>query len=297
VAEVRAALAPARRAGRTIGLVPTMGALHEGHLALIGAAREECDEVVVSVFVNPTQFNEASDLQAYPRDEARDVELAQGAGADLVFAPTVEEMYPRGFATSVRVGGVTETLEGAQRGAEHFAGVATVVTKLLSIVGPDVAYFGQKDVQQTVVLRRLVADLNLPVRLVVVPTVREPDGLALSSRNVRLSPAERERALSLSRGLRAAQRAHADGERGAARLVQLAAAELEAAGVTPEYLVVVDPLTLTDLQRVDGDALIAVAARVGDTRLIDNALLETPVGISDGDRRPATRPALSQTLT
>jgi len=295
VAEIRAALTPARREGRSIGLVPTMGALHDGHLALIREARAECDEVVVSVFVNPTQFNEAADLQAYPRDEARDLELAQTAGADMVFAPSVDEMYPAGFATSVLVAGVSETLEGAQRGVEHFRGVATVVTKLLTIVAPDAAFFGQKDAQQTVVLRRLVADLNLPVRVVVCPTVREPDGLALSSRNARLSAAERDRALALWRGLHAAARAHADGERDAVRLIDVAAAELAAAEIVPEYLVVVDPLSLAELPRVDTDALMVVAARVGETRLIDNVLLPTPVGIADGDQTPSTRPALSPT--
>ncbi len=282
VAEVRASLASARRHERTIGLVPTMGALHEGHLSLIRRAREECDVVVVSIFVNPTQFNEAADLRAYPRDEVRDVALAQGAGADLAFAPTVEEMYPDGFATAVLVSGVTEILEGAERGSEHFRGVATVVTKLLTIVGPDVAYFGQKDAQQTVVVRRLVSDLNLPVRIVVCATVREADGLALSSRNAHLRPDERERALALSRGLRAAERRHADGEREAARLVAAARDAMTPSGVEPEYVVVVDPQTLRALDRIEDAALVAVAARIGATRLIDNLLLIAPAaGVRD----------------
>jgi len=296
IGEVRAALARARRGDRIVGLVPTMGALHDGHLALIRAAGAECDEVVVSVFVNPTQFNEAADLQAYPRDETRDVALAQSAGAGIVFAPSVEEMYPRGFATAVLVGGVSETLEGEQRGVEHFRGVATVVTKLLTIVGPDVAYFGQKDAQQTVVLRRLVGDLNLPVRIVVCPTVREADGLALSSRNGRLSAHERERALALSRGLQAATSRHRDGERDAARLIEVAAAEMDRAAIAPEYLVIVDPDNLTPLERVDDEALLAVAARIGDTRLIDNVLLPAPVPNADDDTSPAAAPALSPTL-
>ena len=197
VAEVRAALREARRTERVIGLVPTMGALHDGHLSLIRRARATCDEVVVSLFVNPAQFNVASDLAAYPRDEVRDGALAAEAGADLLFAPELAEVYPPGFATTVHIGGVTETLEGEYRGVAHFDGVATVVTKLLNMVGPDVAFFGQKDAQQALVIRRLVRDLDLPVRIEVCPTVREADGLALSSRNVHLHGADRERALAL----------------------------------------------------------------------------------------------------
>jgi pantoate--beta-alanine ligase len=307
VDDVRTALAPARRRGGTIGLVPTMGALHEGHLSLIRRARADCDEVVVSVFVNPTQFNEAADLDAYPRDLARDVELAASAGANVTFAPAAAEMYPSGFATSVLVTGVTEMLEGTERGVEHFRGVATIVTKLLTIVSPDIAYFGQKDAQQTVVVRRLVSDLNLPVRIVVCPTVRESDGLALSSRNARLAPDERERALSLSRGLQAAERRHADGERDATRLLETAAAAMAPSGVAPEYLAVVDARTLLPVDRVEGPVLLAVAARIGDTRLIDNVLLAPPSGaggaaIDDGrsdllpDHRAASpEPALPRT--
>ena len=311
VAEIRAELAAARRGGLAVGLVPTMGALHEGHLSLIRRAEAECDLVVVSVFVNPTQFNEAADLQAYPRDEDRDVALAEAAGADLVFAPGVEEMYPPGFATSVLVGGASEVLEGAERGPEHFRGVATVVTKLLTIVAPDAAYFGQKDAQQTVVVRRLVADLNLPVRIVVCPTVREADGLALSSRNARLSADERERALALSRGLHAAERRYAEGERDAAALLAAAAAAIDPSGLVPEYLVVVDPQTLAPLERVADRALVAIAARVGTTRLIDNVLLGEPgTARTDGEptaarehvtptdgRGPTPRPALTPHLT
>jgi pantoate--beta-alanine ligase len=216
VAELREALRPAHREERTIGLVPTMGALHEGHLSLLRAARERCDVVVVSLFVNPTQFDEQTDLQAYPRDEARDAELAAAAGADLLFAPPAAEVYRPGFATTVHVTGLTESLEGEHRGVGHFDGVATVVTKLLNMVAPDVAFFGQKDAQQALVVRRLVADLDLPVEIDVRPTVREPDGLALSSRNARLAPAERERALALARGLEAARGAYAGGVRDAA---------------------------------------------------------------------------------
>ena len=197
VAELRSALAPHRRSERTIGLVPTMGALHEGHLSLIRHASAHCDVVVVSLFVNPAQFNERSDLERYPRQESRDADLAAEAGADVLFAPSAEEVYPPGFATAVEVLGLTERLEGAARGAEHFRGVTTVVAKLLCMAMPDVAYFGQKDAQQLVVIRRLVEDLNLPVRIEARPTVREPDGLAMSSRNRLLSAEERSRALAL----------------------------------------------------------------------------------------------------
>ncbi|WP_198671611.1 pantoate--beta-alanine ligase, partial [Desertihabitans aurantiacus] len=196
VDELRAVLAGHRRAGRTIGLVPTMGALHEGHLALVRAAAAGADVVVMSLFVNPTQFNDAGDLAAYPRDETRDAELADGAGVDVLFAPAVEEVYPTGFATTISVGGVSERLEGAHRPG-HFDGVALVVTKLFGMVRPDVAWFGQKDAQQVAVVRRVVADLDLGVRIETVPTVREPDGLALSSRNVRLGAEDRVRALAL----------------------------------------------------------------------------------------------------
>ncbi|TMM02791.1 MAG: pantoate--beta-alanine ligase [Actinobacteria bacterium] len=272
--EVRAALAGPRREGRAIGLVPTMGALHEGHLALIRAARAGCDEVVVSLFVNPAQFNEAADLAAYPRDEARDAALAAEAGADLLFAPPVDEIYPPGFATTLHVGGVSEPLEGAHRPG-HFDGVATVVTKLLTIVAPDVAYFGQKDAQQLAVVRRLVRDLDLPARIEAVPTVREPDGLALSSRNVRLGGDERRRALALKRGLDAASHAARNGgDLAAARTAGIAA--MRELGVEPEYLALVDPQTFAPAEALDGEVLVAVAARVGETRLIDNTIIGRP---------------------
>lgn len=279
VLEVRAALAGHRRTGDTIALVPTMGALHEGHLSLIRHARATADVVVVSLFVNPTQFNEAADLAAYPRDEARDAGLAAEAGADLLFAPAGGEVYPPGFSTTVHVSGVTEMLEGAHRGVEHFDGVATVVLKLLNMVGPDVAVFGQKDAQQAVVIRKLVRDLDVPVRIDVAPTIREPDGLALSSRNVHLHNGQRERALALSLGLTAARERLAAGERDATALRDAAEAAIRAHGVEPEYVAVVAPDDLSPLQRVDDGALLAVAARVGATRLIDNTLLE-PEGSS-----------------
>ena len=275
VADLRSLLAPARRAGLTIGLVPTMGALHEGHLSLIRHAHAHCDRVVVSLFVNPAQFNERADLDTYPRREQDDAALAAAAGADVLFAPTVEEVYPPGFATSVEVLGLTDRLEGAARGSRHFRGVTTVVTKLLCMAMPDVAYFGQKDAQQVLVIRRLVQDLNLPVRIESRPTVREPDGLAMSSRNVLLSAEERSRALELSAALARAARLAEAGERSAAALLEAARETLRIAGVRPEYVALVEPDTLEPVQRLDGEALLAIAARIDDVRLIDNAILST----------------------
>jgi pantoate--beta-alanine ligase len=278
VAELRAALAEPRRCGRTVGLVPTMGYLHDGHLSLVRAARAQADLVVVSLFVNPTQFDDAADLDAYPRDEQRDAGLAQDAGADLLFAPPPHEVYPSGFATQVRVGGpLTETLEGAHRGADHFHGVTTVVTKLLNMVGPDLALFGQKDAQQALVIRRLTADLDLPTRVEVAPTIREPDGLALSSRNVRLDDTDRRRALALSRALRAAEATLAAGTRDAQAITTAARAAMTPFDVEPEYLALVDPEDLRPVASVDQETLLAVAARVGPVRLIDNTIL-TPNG-------------------
>ena len=270
VAEVRAAVEPAEG---SIGLVPTMGALHDGHLALVRAARETTDFVVVSLFVNPTQFDEAGDLAAYPRDEDRDAALAAEAGADVLFAPPVEEVYPDGFATTVMISGITETLEGEHRGRSHFDGVATVVTKLFNMVRPDVAFFGQKDAQQLAVIRRLVRDLDMPVRVEAVPTVREDDGLALSSRNMHLSGSDRERARALSSALHTAEDAAHQGERNPRRVRDAALAAMNDFGVQPEYLELVSPETLAPVERVEGDVLVAVAARVGPTRLIDNTLI------------------------
>jgi pantoate--beta-alanine ligase len=294
VNDLRAELAPDRRAGLTIGLVPTMGALHEGHLSLIERAREQCDRVVVSLFVNPAQFNERSDLERYPRQEAHDARLAAEAGADLLFAPSAEEVYPPGFATSVEVLGVSERLEGASRGAEHFRGVCTVVTKLLCMALPDVAYFGQKDAQQVVVIRRLVRDLNLPVRVAVCPTVREPDGLAMSSRNALLDPREREQALTLYAALRSIEDYAARGERRSARLLEAGHQRLAARGVHPEYLELVEPDTLERLEWLDRPTLLAVAANVGATRLIDNLIL-TPV--SESSEHLVPEPARNETAS
>jgi pantoate--beta-alanine ligase len=273
VAGIREHVAAARAGGRSIGLVPTMGAFHAGHHSLMRAARERCDEVVVWLFVNPRQFEERGDLAAYPRDEARDAAEAEALGVDVLYAPSVEEVYPPGFATTVRVEGLSDVLEGAERGPGHFAGVCTVVTKMLNMVAPDLAFFGQKDAQQVAVLRRMVRDLDIPVELVVLPTVREPDGLALSSRNARLDLAGRRRALSLSEGLRAAEAAVAGGERDAAAIAAAARAAMDA--VEPEYVALVDPDSFEPMQNVNGRVLVAVAARVGATRLIDNTIIHT----------------------
>jgi pantoate--beta-alanine ligase len=275
VGELRGALGAERRAGRSIGLVPTMGAFHPGHMALIEKARADCDLVVVSLFVNPTQFGPAEDLGAYPRDEAGDAAAAEAAGVDLLFAPPAEEVYPEGFATSVTVAGLTEVLDGhpARRGAAHFAGVATVVAKLFNMVGPDVAYFGQKDAQQALVISKLARDLDFPLRVEVCPTVRDSDGLAHSSRNAYLSAEERKRALGLSRALRAAEECVAAGSTDAESVLAAARAELEAAGVEPEYLELRSAHDLSEVMRVNGSTLLAVAAQVGRARLIDNAIL------------------------
>lgn len=274
ITEVRSAVRQARADGAIVGLVPTMGAFHEGHLSLMRQARADTGLVVVSLFVNPAQFSPSEDLGAYPRDEARDAELAKGAGADILFAPAVEEIYPAGFSTTVHVAGITDVLCGARRGAAHFDGVATVVTKLFQIVAPDIAYFGQKDAQQVLVVRRLVRDLDIPVRIEACPIVREPDGLAMSSRNAYLDPAARAQATAISRALDAAEASVARGETTASAVVGAARAILDAAGIEPEYLELRDPDDLRELDVVDGPALLAVAAHVGRARLIDNRTLK-----------------------
>jgi pantoate--beta-alanine ligase len=274
-AELRELLAEPRRRGDSIGVVPTMGALHEGHLSLIRAARESCDIVVVTLFVNPTQFGPGEDLATYPHDEARDAEVADAEGVDVLFVPAVDEIYPDGFATSIQVSGLTEVLCGApgRRGPEHFRGVTTVVAKLFNVVQPDVAFFGQKDAQQAIVIRRMARDLDFPVRIEVLPTVREPDGLALSSRNRYLTEEDRERASALRRALDAAEAAAAAGQPLDAAL-DAARAELRDAGIEPEYLEARDaedlaPATVLNSRPV----LVALAARVGHARLIDNTLI------------------------
>jgi pantoate--beta-alanine ligase len=273
--ELRLELDAARLSGRSIGLVPTMGALHEGHLSLIDRSVNENGLTVVTIFVNPTQFRPGEDLDAYPRQLQIDEALASERGADIVFAPTAEEVYPAGFNTSVAVRGITETLCGApeQRGHEHFDGVTTVVAKLFNMVGADRAYFGQKDAQQVAVIRRMARDLNFRTRVIACPTVREADGLALSSRNAYLSPTERPRALALVRALRSVESALADGEQDVDRLRE-PAVELLGETDSVEYFEIVDPETLAPLQMITGDALAITAARVGRTRLIDNMLLQ-----------------------
>jgi pantoate--beta-alanine ligase len=273
IAELRQALDPRRREGARIGLVPTMGYFHEGHLSLMRRARGENEIVVVSLFVNPTQFNDANDLAAYPRDEARDAAMAESSGVDFIFAPDVSEMYTPSASTIVVVNGVSEPLEGESRGPGHFRGVATVVAKLFNIVQPTVAYFGQKDAQQALVIRRMARDLDFALRVEVCPTIREPDGLAMSSRNVRLSPTARSQALALKRGLDAAAAAIDVGERSVAGAEMIGREAMQALGVDPEYFAVVSAETLTSPPAVAGEMLIAVAARVGGVRLIDNQIV------------------------
>ena len=273
VHDLRTTLGAERAAGRSVALVPTMGGLHEGHLSLIRAARSEHDVVVVSLFVNPAQFSESSDLASYPRDEATDAALAARAGTDLLFAPSQAEVYPDGFAASVQLRGLlTETLEGEHRGPAHFDGVTTVVAKLFGMAAPDAAFFGAKDAQQLRVVRRMTSDLNLPVRIVACPTVREPDGLAMSSRNARLDPEQRQSALGLSRALGEVARGLAD-----ARYASVAEAEsaglavLTGHGCEPEYFRVVDPESMAPVALLSGYVLLVTAAHVGRVRLIDNA--------------------------
>ncbi len=276
-AELRDALEPTRREGVKIGLVPTMGYLHEGHLSLLRAARRRCDVVVMSLFVNPAQFGPDEDLDSYPRNEARDAELAERAGVDLIYAPPVDEVYPEGFATGVEVGGgLTEVLDGEpnQRGTGHFRGVTTMVAKLLNSVAPDLVFFGQKDAQQAIVIQRMVRDLDFPVEVDVLPTVREPDGLAMSSRNAYLNPEERRRAAALIRALRAAESVAESGETRPQVALDAARAELERAGIEPEYLEAREADGLAPAESLNGrPVLVAIAARVGRARLIDNLVI------------------------
>src|SRR4051812_3624050 len=280
VAELREALAAERGAGRSIALVPTMGYFHEGHLSLMRQAREQSEVVVVSLFVNPTQFGPGEDLDSYPRDEERDAGLAEREGVDLLWTPDVAQMYPEGFATAVEVGGeLTGVLEGdpEQRGPSHFRGVTTVVAKLFNSVQPDAAYFGRKDAQQAVVIRRMARDLDFPVRIEVLPTIREEDGLALSSRNAYLDPEQREQATAISRALRAAQQAASEGEISVSALVEVARNELRDAGIEPEYVEARSAEDLSPIAELNGrPVLVAVAARVGRARLIDNVVIAPP---------------------
>jgi pantoate--beta-alanine ligase len=252
-----------------------MGALHEGHLSLVRAAKQRCDVVVASVFVNPSQFGPNEDFSKYPRDLNRDCELLAREGVDIVFAPTTEEIYPPGATTFVTVEALDARNEGRMRPG-HYRGVATIVTKLFEIVRPDAAFFGQKDAGQLALVRKLVADLNIPVEIVGCPIVREADGLAMSSRNVYLSTAERKQALVLSRALKAVEAAYKSGERDAAALAKVAKGVFAVEpAVTPDYIEVLDPATLLPVTRASGETLIAVAAKVGNTRLLDNVVLKS----------------------
>ncbi len=271
IGDLRAAL---RAPAAPIGLVPTMGYLHEGHLSLVEAARAECPTVVVSIFVNPTQFGPNEDFEDYPRDEDRDLELLGEAGADIAFIPSVEEIYPPGDSTRVRVGGLTEVLEGERRPG-HFEGVATVVSRLYLMVAPDRAYFGEKDAQQLAVLRRMTADMQFPIEVVGCPTVREPDGLALSSRNIYLTPEERAQAPALHAGLQAAAAAFENGVRDASALRAVVRDHIAAQPLAEiDYVSLADSATLTELDGlIKPPALLSLAVRFGAARLIDNVTL------------------------
>ncbi|HRP07480.1 MAG TPA: pantoate--beta-alanine ligase [Gemmatimonadales bacterium] len=271
---LRERLRQERRAGRSIGVVPTMGALHEGHLSLVDAARHEADFVVMTIFVNPLQFRPGEDLARYPRNLERDMELAAGRGVDLVFAPSVEEMYADGTETRVVAGDTAIRWEGAARPG-HFDGVLTVVAKLFNIVQPDLACFGRKDVQQATLIAAMVQDLDFPVRIVVVPTVRDSDGLALSSRNAYLSAEERRAALAIPRSLEAARTAWRSGERRGDLIRSAVATVLDGEpSLVTDYIAVVSPRRMEQVETVEGSTVIAVAVRAGSTRLIDNITLE-----------------------
>ncbi|MGB8537290.1 MAG: pantoate--beta-alanine ligase [Acidobacteriaceae bacterium] len=273
IAETRTACARIRLAGKTLGLVPTMGVLHQGHLTLVRAAQASCDAVAVSIFVNPTQFGPKEDFATYPRTLDEDCRTLEAAGVDLVFAPSVQEMYPSGASTFVEVAGLSDRLDGASRPG-HFRGVATVVAKLLNVFAPERAFFGQKDAAQVAVLRKMVRDLQFAVQLDVCPTVREADGLAMSSRNRNLSAEQRRQALVLSRALLAVKQKAQGGERESAKLLAEALRVLAGEpGIQVDYCRIVEPDTLEDIPDVGKGALVAVAARVGTTRLIDNVLL------------------------
>lgn len=262
-----------RQEGKRVGLVPTMGYLHQGHLSLAAAARQDCDTVVMSIFVNPTQFGPNEDYEAYPRDLSHDRALAEGAGVDYLFAPQPGDMYPNGYSTFVNVEGVTDHLCGAKRPG-HFRGVATVVSKLFHIVQPEKAYFGQKDGQQVAVLRRMVADLNMPVEIIARPIVREADGVALSSRNVYLSAEQRQQAVVLSQGLARARDLFVQGERDGEILKKAVTDVIQTAPLAKiDYVQLVDGDTMAPIPKITGNAMLAVAVYFGETRLIDNVLL------------------------
>jgi pantoate--beta-alanine ligase len=272
-ARIRQMIDAARREGRTVGFVPTMGALHAGHASLIDVSRNECDLTVASVFVNPTQFAPNEDYRQYPRDLDRDLKLLGEHGCELVFAPSVEEMYPPGHATTINVGSVAEPFEGEIRPG-HFNGVATIVMKLFQLVSADRAYFGQKDYQQSLVVRQMVVDLNVPIEIRVCPTVREADGLAMSSRNAYLSPDERRRSLALSQSLRLAEKLVVDGVKDTVTIRDRMLAQIQGAGgVDVQYIAFVSDGTVTPVTTITGPTIVAIAAKVGRTRLIDNLRL------------------------
>lgn len=276
VGQLREALAPLRRAGKRIGVVPTMGALHAGHLSLVRIAQAECDLTVVTIFVNPTQFGPKEDFAKYPRTLEKDLAALATCGPSLVFAPTVEEMYPAGFSSSIEVGPVAEPLEGACRPG-HFGGVATVVMKLFQIVGADIAYFGQKDYQQTLVIRHMVRDLNVPTEVKVCPTVREADGLAMSSRNAYLDSQARQRSLVLSKSLELAQTLVNQGQREATVIRAEIEREIRTAeDAQIDYIALADPETLAPVDAIRDGTVVLLAVRIGGTRLIDNRLLSIP---------------------
>jgi pantoate--beta-alanine ligase len=273
IQEMRAASRAVRRAGKRLGFVPTLGALHQGHISLVRAARVSSDVVAASIFVNPTQFGPNEDLAKYPRPFGRDREMLEREGVEFLFAPPVDEMYPGGAVTWVTVEGLSEKLDGRSRPG-HFRGVTTVVAKLFHTVEPDAAFFGQKDAAQVAIIRRMVRDLNLPVEIVVCPIVREADGLAMSSRNAYLDPEQRKRALVLHRSLLKVQALAEAGERDAAKLLAVGREELAREGsARQDYFEIVDPDTLNPVVNTSGGALVAVAAYFGSTRLIDNILL------------------------
>jgi pantoate--beta-alanine ligase len=273
IAEMKAACRPVSRNGQTLGFVPTMGALHEGHLSLVRASKSRCDMTAVSIFVNPLQFGPSEDLSKYPRTLERDAELLEQLGVDVLFTPGVEEMYPKGAQTHVVVEELSNRLDGSSRPG-HFRGVTTVVTKLFEIIRPDLAFFGQKDAAQVAVLRKLVNDLDMDVEIVVCPIVRERDGLAMSSRNVYLTPEQRQQALVLQRSLLRIQAAEEQGERDSAKLIEIGKQVIAGeAGARLDYFAIVDPETLEPVEDVSRGALVAVAAYVGATRLIDNVLV------------------------
>lgn len=276
ISQIRATLEAKRQAGKLIGFVPTMGYFHQGHLSLMHAARRECDIVVISIFVNPTQFGPGEDFASYPRDIERDKKLAEAVGVDYAFVPSVEQIYPDGYSTYVNVeGSLTQGLCAAGRPG-HFRGVATVVSKLFNIIQPDKAYFGQKDAQQAIIIKRMVEDLNMPVEIAICPIVREEDGVAMSSRNVYLSLEERKAALVLFRSLRKAEEMVNTGEREAPKIKEAMENMICSEPLANlEYVAICDTLNLFEVEKIEGETLIAVAARFGKARLIDNIIIKT----------------------